>query len=116
MVKISEGLTAFQNAGFSLTHHEDLAARPDPIPWYYPLAGSFKHMGSVWDFFVIARMTWWGRGIAHCLIGAGETVSIFPKGSQKSADSLALGADCLVKGAQKKLFTPMYLMVGRKPE
>ncbi|KAJ5197126.1 hypothetical protein N7449_007605 [Penicillium cf. viridicatum] len=116
MVKVSEGLTAFRNAGFSLIHHEDMAARPDPIPWYYPLAGSFKHMGSVWDFFVIARMTWWGRGIAHRFIGAGETVGLFPKGSQKTADSLSLGANCLVEGAQKKLFTPMYLMVGRKPE
>ncbi|GES59936.1 sterol 24-C-methyltransferase [Aspergillus terreus] len=116
MVRVSEGLEAIKNAGFVLEHHEDLADRPDPIPWYYPLAGSFKHMSSPWDFFTIARMTWWGRGIAHRFVGAMETIGLFPRGSQKTADSLALAGDCLVAGGEKKLFTPMYLMVGRKPE
>lgn len=116
MVKVSEGLTAFKNAGFELLHNEDLADRPDAIPWYYPLAGSFKHMTSPWDFFTIARMTWWGRGIAHRFCGAMETIGLFPKGTQKTADSLAIAGDCLVAGGEKKLFTPMYLMVGRKPE
>lgn len=116
MVKVSEGLAAFKAAGFELLHHEDLAERPDEIPWYYPLAGSWKHMTSFKDVFTIARMTWWGRGIAHRFVGAMETIGLFPKGSQKTADSLALAADCLVAGAEKKLFTPMYLMVGRKPE
>ncbi|KNG90684.1 sterol 24-C-methyltransferase, partial [Aspergillus nomiae NRRL 13137] len=116
MVKVSEGLQAFKNAGFEVLHHEDLADRPDAIPWYYPLAGSFKHMTSPWDFFTIARMTWWGRGIAHRFVGALETVGLAPKGTQKTADSLAVAGDCLVAGGEKKLFTPMYLMVGRKPE
>lgn len=116
MVKVSEGLDAIRNAGFELIHNEDLADRDDAVPWYYPLAGSFKHMTSVWDVLTIARMTWWGRGLAHRFVGVMETVGLFPKGSQKTADSLALAGDCLVAGGQKKLFTPMYLMVGRKPE
>ncbi|PWY75496.1 sterol 24-c-methyltransferase [Aspergillus heteromorphus CBS 117.55] len=116
MVNVSEGLAAMRGAGFELLHNEDLAQRPDSIPWYYPIAGSFKHMASVWDFFTIARMTWWGRGLAHRFVGAMEKIGFFPQGSQKTADSLALAADCLVAGAEKNLFTPMYLMVGRKPE
>ncbi|RAL11818.1 sterol 24-C-methyltransferase [Aspergillus homomorphus CBS 101889] len=116
MVKVSEGLQAIKDAGFELLHNEDLADRPDSIPWYYPLAGSFKHMGSIWDFFTIARMTWWGRGLAHRFVGALEKVGFAPVGSQKTADSLALAGDCLVAGGEKKLFTPMYLMVARKPE
>ncbi|PYH91997.1 sterol 24-c-methyltransferase [Aspergillus ellipticus CBS 707.79] len=116
MVKVSEGLDAIKGAGFDLLHHEDLADRPDDIPWYYPIAGSFKHMSSIWDVFTIARMTWWGRGLAHRFVGAMEKVGFFPQGSQKTADSLARAADCLVAGGEKKLFTPMYLMVGRKPE
>jgi sterol 24-C-methyltransferase len=116
MVTISEGLAAIKAAGFELLHHEDLADRPDPIPWYYPLAGDWKHMTSPWDVFTIARMTWWGRGLVHRFCGLGETVGLIPKGTQKTADSLALAADCLVAGGAKKLFTPMYLMVGRKPE
>lgn len=116
MVKISEGLTAFKNAGFHLLRNEDLADRPDSIPWYYPLAGSFEHLTSPWDIFTIARMTWWGRGLAHRFVGAMEKLHVFPQGSQKTADSLAEAADCLVAGGKKKLFTPMYLMIGRKPE
>ncbi|KAL4902720.1 hypothetical protein BDW74DRAFT_157439, partial [Aspergillus multicolor] len=115
MVKVSEGLAAIEKAGLELLHNEDLADRPDAIPWYYPLAGSFKHMTSPWDFFTIARMTWWGRGLVHRFVGAMETIKLIPRGTQKTADSLALAADCLVAGGEKKLFTPMYLMVARKP-
>ncbi|KAL1965481.1 hypothetical protein VTN77DRAFT_5737 [Rasamsonia byssochlamydoides] len=116
MVKVSEALDAIKAAGFELLHAEDLAERPDKIPWYYPLAGSFKHMTSIWDFFTIARMTWWGRGIAHRFVGGMEALGLFPKGSRKTADTLAIAADSLVAGAEKKLFTPMYLMIARKPQ
>lgn len=34
----------------------------------------------------------------------------------QDADSMALAADCLVAGAKEDLFTPMYLMVARKPK
>jgi sterol 24-C-methyltransferase len=116
MVKVSEGLQAIKDAGFILEHHEDLADRPDATPWYYPLAGDFSHMGSVWDVFTIARMRPSIRSLIHRLVGAMETVRLFPHGTQKTADSLALAADCLVAGGREKLFTPMYLMVARKPE
>lgn len=115
MVKISEGIAAIKAAGFELIHHEDLAKRPDPTPWYYPLAGDFKYLGSIGDFFTIARMTWWGRSAAHKFIGVLETLGLAPGGTQKTADSLAVAADCLVAGAKEDLFTPMYLMVARKP-
>ncbi|EER28241.1 Delta(24)-sterol C-methyltransferase [Coccidioides posadasii str. Silveira] len=116
MVRATEALDAFKAAGFELIKAEDLADRGDDIPWYYPLAGSWKHMSSLWDVLTIARMTWWGRGLVHKFMGGMETIGLFPKGSQKTADSLAYAADCLVKGGEMKLFTPMYLMVGRKPE
>ncbi|RMD44674.1 hypothetical protein DV735_g253, partial [Chaetothyriales sp. CBS 134920] len=115
MVTVSEGLAAIKAAGFILEHHEDLAERPDPTPWYYPLAGDWKHLGSFGDVFTIARMTWWGRSISHKLLGVGEKLSLVPKGTQKSADSLAEAGDSLVAGGKEKLFTPMYLMIARKP-
>lgn len=115
MVKISEALQAIKNAGFELESHEDLADRPDPIPWYYPLAGDFKMMGSLWDIPTIFRMTKIGRGITNKFVGALEYLSLAPKGTQRTATSLALAADCLVAGGREKLFTPMYLMVARKP-
>ncbi|KAF4627201.1 hypothetical protein G7Y89_g10959 [Cudoniella acicularis] len=115
MVKISEGIAAIKAAGFELELHEDLAKRPDATPWYYPLAGDFSMMGSIWDFPTIARMTKWGRGLTHKFVGVLELLRIAPGGTQQTADSLALAADCLVAGAKEDLFTPMYLMVARKP-
>lgn len=116
MVRISEGLEAFKGAGFELLLNEDLADRPDARPWYYPLAGELSQCSSIGDLFTIVRMTKLGRGAVHKFLGVGETVGLVPKGTQKTADSLALAADCLVAGGKEKLFTPMYLMVGRKPE
>lgn len=116
MMTATDALNAIKAAGFELQHAEDLADRPDNIPWYYPLAGSWEHMSSLGDLLTIARMTWWGRGIAHRFVGGMETIGLLPKGSQKTADSLALAADNLVRGGQMKLFTPMFLMVAKKPE
>ncbi|ORY67505.1 sterol 24-C-methyltransferase [Pseudomassariella vexata] len=116
MVRVSEGLEAMKIAGFEMLHHEDLADRPDPFPWYWPLSGNFAYMQSPFDFFTIARMTKVGRWCAHRLTGLLEAIKLAPPGTMKTADSLAVAADCLVAGAQEKLFTPMYLMIGKKPE
>ena len=116
MVRVSEGFAAIKAAGFELEFHEDLAQRPDPIPWYWPLAGDWRYLGSITDLFTIGRLTWWGRGLIHRFIGLGETLRVMPKGTQKTADSLAWAADCIVAGGKQKLFTPMYLMVARKPK
>lgn len=116
MVKISEGLRAIKAAGFELEFHEDLAKRPDATPWYYPLAGEYKHMGTIWDFPTIFRMTKIGRTMAHKFIGGLELLGLAPGGTQKTADSMAVAADCLVAGGKEDLFTPMYMMVARKPK
>lgn len=115
MVRICEGLAAIKAAGFELEYHEDLAARGDPVPWWYPLAGELRHARTIADFFTVFRMSKLGRGVMHKFIGGLETVGIAPPGTQKTADTLAVAADCLVAGAKENLFTPMYLMVARKP-
>lgn len=116
MCKVSEGVAAMKAAGFELLRNEDLAARPDALPWWWPLSGQLKYIQSVGDIFTIVRMTTWGRTIAHGLAGLMETLKLAPAGTKKTADSLAWAADCLVAGGKEHLFTPMYLMVGRKPE
>ncbi|CCX05212.1 S-adenosyl-L-methionine-dependent methyltransferase [Pyronema domesticum] len=115
MVKISEGLRAIKAAGFELEYHEDLAQRPDVIPWYYPLAGDLKHVRSLSDLFTVFRMTKLGRSAVHKFVGGLEMLGVAPKGTQKTADTLAVAADCLVAGAKENLFTPMYMMIARKP-
>lgn len=115
MEKIPVALDAMRAAGFTLECNEDLADRDDELPWYWPLSGNMRYMQSVWDFPTIARMTKLGRSIVHRFVGGLEMIGVAPKGTQKTADSLAVAADALVAGGQEKLFTPMYLMVGRKP-
>ena len=117
MEKIEVALEAMKKAGFQLEVNEDLADRDeDPYPWYWPLAGDLKYLSSIGDFPTILRMTKIGRATVHKFVGMLEMIGIAPKGTQKTADSLAVAADCLVAGGKEKLFTPMYLMVGRKPE
>ncbi|KAB2577106.1 Methyltransferase type 11 [Lasiodiplodia theobromae] len=116
MEKIEVALEAMKKAGFELELHEDLADRDDPRPWYWPLTGDFKQMSSIWEFVTIFRMHKIGRTMAHKFCGGLEWLGLAPKGTQKTADSLAVAGDSLVAGGQEKLFTPMYLMVGRKPQ
>ncbi|KAG9541165.1 putative tocopherol O-methyltransferase, partial [Aureobasidium melanogenum] len=115
MEKIEVALAAMKAAGFELEINEDLAERDDPYPWYWPLSGQLKYMSSIWDFPTLARMTKLGRWTAHNFVGTLERFGLAPKGTQKTADSLAIAGDALVAGGREKLFTPMYLMVGRKP-
>jgi len=116
MEKIDVALKAIKAAGFELHLNEDLAARPDKHPWWWPLSGDFAMMQTPFDFFTILRLTKIGRGVVHRFVGALETIGLAPRGTQKTADSLALAADNLVAGGKDHLFTPMYLMVAKKPE
>ncbi|KAH7205582.1 S-adenosyl-L-methionine-dependent methyltransferase [Fusarium oxysporum] len=115
MCKVSEGLAAIKDSGFKMLHYEDLAERSDALPWFWPVAGELCYIQSIGDIFTIIRMTTWGRTIAHGLAGLLEIFKLAPAGTKKTADSLALAADCLVAGGRDHLFTPMYLMVARKP-
>ncbi|MCJ1267156.1 Delta(24)-sterol C-methyltransferase [Lobaria immixta] len=115
MVRIPEGVQAIKDAGFELEIHEDLAERSDARPWYYPLDGDLRMAQTIGDLVTIARMTKIGRTTAHGIIGGLERIGLVPRGTKKTADSLAVAADCLVEGGKQKLFTPMYLMVARKP-
>ncbi|KXT05523.1 hypothetical protein AC578_3739 [Pseudocercospora eumusae] len=115
MEKIEVALDAMKAAGFELELNEDLADRPDELPWYYPLSGDLKYMQSIWDFPTLFRMTKLGRSLAHNFMGALEMIGVAPKGTQKTGNSLAVAGDCLVAGGKEKLFTPMYMMIGRKP-
>lgn len=116
MCKVSVALDAMKAAGFELLMNRDLAAGDHELPWYWPLAGELRYLQTPFDLFTVVRMTHWGRTIAHGFAGLMESLKLAPAGTKKTADSLAWAADCLVAGGREHLFTPMYLMVGRKPE
>ncbi|EEQ32547.1 Delta(24)-sterol C-methyltransferase [Microsporum canis] len=111
----SDAVAAIQAAGFVLEYEDDLAERPDPVPWYYPIAGEWNHARSLWDMFTMLRMTRLGRGAMGNLLWSLEKLRLAPQGTAEVASELAAGADNLVKGGKLGLFTPMYLMVGKKP-
>ena len=56
MCKIPEAIRAIKAVGFELEFHEDLAARPDSVPWYYPLSGEFKYARNLYDLFTVLRL------------------------------------------------------------
>lgn len=123
MVKAEEALRAIKAAGFELVESEDLAERfqegaegSDPAPWYWPLDGSgWRHANTIGDLVGTIRMTRWGRWAAHNFMAALETLRLAPPGTKKTGDSLAKAAEALVLGGKERLFTPMFLMVARKP-
>lgn len=116
-----DALAAIRAAGFELLEHEDLATSLDAgnratTPWYWPLDGScWRCAQNVGDLVSTLRMTLAGRTVAHGFMWALETVGLAPPGTRKTADSLAKAADALVQGGREGLFTPMFLMVARKP-
>ena len=117
MFNIEHGVQAMKDAGFELEHSEDLASATDAdvAPWYWPLDFNLQYAQSLSDLVTVLRMNKWGRTVMHNVFSVLETVGMLAKGTRQTAEVLATASDALVKGGKQKLFTPMYLMVGRKP-
>jgi sterol 24-C-methyltransferase len=60
-------------------------------------------------------MARFGRFAMETLLSALETVKMAPSGTVETARELST-ADALVASEKEGLFTPMLLMVGRKPK
>lgn len=115
MVPRKEALEAMSQAGFEVHHEEDLAERKDRKPWYAPLAGDLSGAQNVMDYLGYVRMSTIGRLGVGALLRSLEALRLAPSGTAETAAELSHGADALVAGGKEKLFTPMYLMIGRKP-
>ncbi|KAG9729424.1 hypothetical protein KCU73_g12120, partial [Aureobasidium melanogenum] len=115
MVTRKEAQQAFSKAGFTLLHDTDLAERKDARPWYAPLSGDINYATGVWDILGALRMTRAGRSAMEMLLSTMEKVRLAPPGTAETARELSAAADALVAGGKKGLFTPMYLIIGRKP-
>lgn len=112
---MSEAVEAMKAVGFELKNAEDLACSPDQIPWYYLLTGSLRVINSIWDIRRLIHMAFLRSRVARGMVGAFESAGILPPGSQKIVNTLARVGDMLVKAGEMKLFTPMFLIVGKKP-
>jgi sterol 24-C-methyltransferase len=107
---------ALKKVGFEVLHEEDLADRPDEVPWYYPLEGDIRKAQTAWDYLTVWRMSWSGKLVSHNFMRIAEFLGFLPKGTWSVGEALKVAGDSLVRGGQTKLFTPMYLIVSKKPE
>ncbi|KAJ3670208.1 hypothetical protein LUZ60_010532 [Juncus effusus] len=100
-------LQAAIDAGFEVVFEKDLA-EDSPVSWYLPLEpGRFSFSGF--------RLTSIGRFFTRNLVKALEKLHIAPEGSERVSSFLEKAAEGLVEGGKKQIFTPMYLIVVRKP-
>jgi len=116
MRTIAQARQALKTVGFEILHAEDLAAREDRIPWYYPLRGNLRECQTIWDYATVVRMTWFGKVLTQSMVRVLEAVGLAPKGTFDIGEALKVAADALVAGGEAKLFTPMMLFVCQKPE
>ncbi|KAI9629072.1 hypothetical protein H4Q26_018331 [Puccinia striiformis f. sp. tritici PST-130] len=113
---IKESEAGLKKVGFELVRSEDMAARDDPLPWYYPLRGKLSEAQTVWDYFTIFRLTTFGKGLLSTTVRILETLGVVHKGTSAVDRSLNIAADALVAGGEAGIFTPMQLLIARKPE
>ncbi|KAJ5644239.1 sterol 24-C-methyltransferase [Penicillium longicatenatum] len=120
MVRTSDAVDALRRAGFEVEIAEDLADHYSDIPWYYPFRLSFKWMFSLSDTLRCAYITVLTRsllvgGFAYYLAILGEWFGILPPATIQVLLNLADLNVALVEGGEKEIFTPVFLIVARKP-
>lgn len=103
MRRISKAREALKSVGFIIEHEEDLAERPDPVPWYYPLEGDIRKAQTAWDYFTVWRMSWSGKLVTHNVLRLMELFGFVPKGTYDVGESLKVAGDALTKGGQTKV-------------
>lgn len=82
---------------------EDLAERPDAVPWYYPLEGDLRKAQTVYDYLTCFRTSKLGQMITHNAVWGLEKVGLVPKGTFEVGETLRLAGAALVEGGQQKL-------------
>jgi Sterol methyltransferase C-terminal len=114
MRPISKAREALRKVGFVIEHEEDLAERPDLIPWYYPLEGDISKAQTLWDYLTVWRMSWSGKLVTHNAVRVMEWVGMLPKGTFAVGESLKVAGDSLVRGGQTKVNIPRFVFSNSK--
>jgi len=100
-------LAAARQVGFEILDHRDRALE-SPVPWYTVLQAQW----TVSDI----KVTPFGRWASHLLLSVLETLRLAPRGSVKVHATLCKCADGLAAAGTEGIFSPMYLLVLRKPK
>ncbi|CAG8250394.1 unnamed protein product [Penicillium salamii] len=123
LVTISSALASMKAAGFEIEIATDLDARPTndkyEIPWYFLFERSLRRMANIQDTLRVAYISVyiWSVlcGPLPTILWIGEILGIFVPGTREFLYSLVLGFESMERAGKMKLFTPMFLMVARKP-
>ena len=106
VVTAPQALVAARQAGFEILESRDRALEPG-LPWNSVLQAR-------WTFSDI-KITPLGRWATHLMLAVLETVHLAPRGAVKVHRTLCKGADALAAAGAEGIFSPMYLLVLRKP-
>jgi len=118
MLTVSETLKAIESAGLELELHRDLAVDKDGLdyaPWYWPMSGNLSYANNAWDLLSALKKNRWSVKLVSGVLGLLSSVGIAPMGAKKMLDVMGKGADALVTAGNQEIFTPMYLLLARKP-
>ena len=109
LLTTSQQVDAAEAAGFEVLQATDQAATSDPeTPWYRSL------QGRDFSFSSLAR-TPLGRSWTAAATRWLERLRVAPEGVSEAARLLNTAADALVEGGELGIFTPSFLVHGRKP-
>ena len=111
-----EALDAMRTTGFEVLRAEDMADRHDAVPWYQPLAPEWRYISSLGEGLTIFRASRIGRVAMPVLLKLLVLLRLCSSSALAAAQTIEIAALSLVEGGAQKIFTPMFLMVGRKKD
>ncbi|RAH51230.1 putative sterol 24-c-methyltransferase [Aspergillus brunneoviolaceus CBS 621.78] len=117
----AEAIAAMKAVGFEILAIDDLGARPDQIPWETQLSDptlekqGWLSFALLSVFFAARASPLVNRGL-QAVVGKLEQLTLFPAGSQKVVDLVVTILDGMYRGGALGIFSPMFLIVARKPE
>lgn len=110
LITDKEAIANFKQSGFEVVSAEDLditGRETGQIEWH----ASLKAKCSLENI----QHTWCGSTFTHCLTWFMETAGLAPKGTFRTHQILQLARTGLIKAGDTQIFTPMLLVVAKKP-
>jgi len=107
IVSIPQVHAAIKESGFEIVEARDHAV-DSTVPWYTVLMPQ-------WTISDI-KITPMGRWMTHIMLMVLETIRLAPSGSVKVHRMLCKGADSLAAAGLEGIFSPMYILILRKPD
>lgn len=107
MIGCAGVLAAVRTSGLEIVEALDRAVESPAAPWYSVLQPQ-------WTMSDL-KITPMGRWLTHALLVLLETLRVAPQGSVAVHRTLCKGADGLVAAGIAEIFTPMYMIIARKP-